>query len=179
MSRDDFNITFTEAEKTGLLLDPENIKLHRLYFSQMCQLLGIKVLYRAPIDSSKQYNGYGELDSHYLPAISVNCIWDEHPSEKTMKKLGWNTELADTTAVIHVPYDLQGLQAGCLFIIPSGLDNTTGRVFKVLRMTNIAIYPASISCELGPMLKNTDEKSTIQDFKHTNFNLLEGEENDI
>lgn len=179
MSKDDFNITFTETEKTGLLLNPANIKIHRLYFAQMCQLLGIRVLYRAPIDSSKQYNDYGELDSHYLPAIPVNCIWDEHPPEKTMKKLGWNTELSDTTAVVHVPYDLKGLQAGCLFIIPSGLDNSIGRVFKVIRMTNIAIYPASIACELGPVFKNIDEKSTIHDFKHTNFNLLEGEESDI
>lgn len=179
MGKDDFNITFPETEKTGLLLNPANIKIHRLYFTQMCQLLGIKALYRAPIDPSKQYNGYGELDTHYLPATSVNCIWDEHPSEKTMKKLGWNTELSDTTAVIHVPYDLKGLQAGCLFIIPSGLDNSIGRVFKVIRMTNIAIYPASIACELGPMFKNIDEKSTVHDFKHTNFNLLEGEEDDI
>ncbi len=167
---------FTENEKTGILLNDQNIKLHRLYFRQMCSLLGINVLYRSPIESSKTYNGYGELDTYYNAPQKVSVIWDEHPTQKTMRKLGWDAELSDTTSVIHVPYDLPGLQAGCLFIIPGGLDNTVGRVFKVLRMTNIAIYPSSVSCELGPVLVDTDEKSTISDFSHTNFNLLDDEE---
>lgn len=162
-------------EDTGILLNEENIKLHRLYFEQMCQLLGLRVLYRAPLEDAKNYNGYGELDAYFKKEQIVECIYDEHPTQKTMRKLGWNAELADTTTVIHVPYDLEGLQAGALFIIPSGLDKAEGRVFKVLRMTNIAIYPASIACELGPVLVNQDEKGPVNDFRQTNFNLLDDE----
>lgn len=161
---------------TGLLLNPNNIKLHRTYFNQMCKLVGINVLYRSPIPNTKTYNGYGELDTFYNPAKVVSCIFDEHPQQKSMKKLGWNAELSDSTSVIHVPYDLEGLEAGGLFIIPSGLDKTQGRVFKVLQLSNIAVYPASISCEIGPVYINTDEKSTVDDFRHTNFNLLADEE---
>mgnify|MGYP004534428077 CR=1 FL=1 len=167
-----------DNDKTGILLSDKNIKLHRQYFTQMCKLLGINAIYRAPLDSSKNYNGYGELDTYFNSPELVSCIFDEHTSNKTMRKLGWNAELNDTATVIHVPYDLKGLQAGALFIIPSGLDNTQGRVFKVLRMSSISIYPASIACELGPVLINRDEKSLTGDFKQTNFNMLDDESED-
>lgn len=144
----------------------------------MCKLLGLNVEYRAPINSTKTYNMYGELDTHFYQPELVGCIFDEHPNEKTMRKLGWNAELADTSVIIHVPYDLKGLQAGALFIIPSGLDNVPGRIFKVLRMSNIAIYPASIACELGPIYTNTDQPSNINDFTQSNFNVLDDESED-
>ena len=162
-------------EDTGILLNEKNIKLSRLFFKEFLRLHGLNVTYRAPIPSSKEYNMYGELDTNYKQPVKVRCIYDEHPTQKTMAKLGWNTELADTSVVIHVPYDLEGLEAGGLFVIPSGLDRTEGRVFKVLRMSNIAIYPTSIICELGPMLVNTTEKATINNFKTNNFNLLDDE----
>lgn len=168
-----------EKNDTGILINPTNIKIHRDYFKQMCKLLGINVLFRAPRPGSKTYNGYGELDTFYEQASLVSCIFDEHTPQKTMRKLGWNTELSDSSTVIHVPYDLKGLQAGALFIIPSGLDNTEGRVFKVLRMSNIAVYPASISCELGPVLVNTSQKEETHDFTKSNFNLLDDDSDEF
>ena len=164
-----------DNKDTGILLNEQNIKLQRQYFKQMCKLLGITSIFRAPLEEAKAYNGYGELDAYFKTPVAVQCIFDEHPTQKTMRKLGWDAELADTTTVIHVPYDLEGVQTGALFIIPSGLDKAEGRVFKVLRMTNIAIYPASIACELGPVLVNEDEKGAVNDFKQTNFNLLDDE----
>ena len=92
-----------------------------------------------------------------------------------MRMLGWDAELNDTTTVIHVPYDLDQLQAGCLFIIPAGLDHVEPRVFKVIRMSNIAIYPSSIACELGPMYINDDIPSNLTDFTQSTFNVLDDE----
>ena len=93
-----------------------------------------------------------------------------------MRKLGWNSELSEGLSVIHVPYNLQGLQAGCLFVVPSGIDNTKGRVFKVIRMSTISVYPASVACEIGPVFETSYEKSTTTDFKTTDFNLLNEED---
>ena len=73
------------------------------------------------------------------------------------------------------PYDLVDLQAGCLFVIPSGLDKAKGRVFKVIRMSTISVYPASISCEIGPVFENELEQSTLNEFTKTDFNLLKEE----
>lgn len=164
-------------EDTGLLLSEQNIKLSRSFFKEFLRLHGLNITYRSPIETSKQYNTYGELDTNYNQPVSVRCIYDEHPTQKTMRKIGWNTELADNSVVIHVPYDIE-VQTGGLFVIPSGLDKSEGRVFKVLRMSNIAIYPASIACELGPMLVNTTERSTIENFTKNNFNLLDDESDD-
>lgn len=175
---------------TGILLSDKNIKLHRSWFKQMCSLIGIQVNYFTPID--KSYNAYGELNPDYVAKTEkVGCIYDEHPTQKTMQKLGWNAELADSSVVIHVPYDLEGLEAGCRFDLPSGIDGAEPRHFKVLRMSNIAVYPASVACELGPVLINTFKNDPIEpdqpnheitedlinDFDDSNFNLL-GDESD-
>lgn len=156
---------------TGYLLNKQNIQLHRMWFKQFLALHGINVKYRAP-RPGKTYNGYGELDTFYFEPVEVSCIFDEHPNQKSMKKMGWNAELQDNPIVIHVPYDLEGLQAGALFTVPSGLDNAEPRTFRVIQLSNIAVYPASISCELALEWKNDQERAGITDFKNSNFNVL-------
>lgn len=160
---------------TGLLLNEKNIKLHRQYFSQMVKLLGIFVEYRAPREG-KTYNGYGELDTFYYEPIKVGCIFEEHPTLKTQKKLGWNAELQTNASIISVSYDLPNLQRGALFTIPCGIDGGKPRVFKVVNMETQMIYPASISCTVVPEIENTFEKAE-QDYSHSDFTLLKDEEN--
>lgn len=135
-------------QKYGKLIHPE-IRIHRQYFREMVKLHGIYVLFRAPKDD-KHYTTFGELDSNYEEPILVGCLFDEHPTQKTFKKLGWMSELDGNSSMIHVDYDLEGLQVGALFIIPSGLDDGKGRLFRVVRMMNDMVYPASITCEIVP-----------------------------
>lgn len=161
-----------DRKDVGLLFDERALKIQRYYFKSMARLLGLNVLFRSPRNSSKTYNGYGELESFYNEPIQISGILDEHPQQKTMKMLGWNAELLDNTLIIHLPYDTPGLQVGSLVILPSGLDNAPPRVFKILRMSNIAIYPTSVACELGPVLEDTSPKAEVVDFKKSDFNLL-------
>lgn len=76
-----------ENKDTGLLLPKQDLELFRMWFKQMTDLLGIKVLYRAPRDS-KEYDLHGELDARYYPSRVVGAIYNEHTDQKTMKKLG-------------------------------------------------------------------------------------------
>ena len=154
----------------GLLLKRNNINLHRHYFKHMCKLIGIRVIYRAPMEN-KTWDGYGELDGSFYPPQVVGCIFTEHPNQKTLKKMGWVAELQENSSIIEVPYDLKDLQIGSLFIIPSGLDHAKGRVFKVISMENIAIYPATILCEIAPVYENQFDRGQLQ---HTDndMNLL-------
>lgn len=161
-----------ESQDTGLLLNKEDIELQRGYFKEMCRLLGINVVYKAPRPQSKDYDLHGELDTKYMEPTIVSCIFNEHPNQWTMKKLGWVSELQEAVSLISVPYDLPGLESGALFIIPSGIDHSKGRVFKVLRMSTIMVYPASITCELGPVFEDEVEASSTKDFTKTDFNLL-------
>ena len=168
-----------DIKDTGLLLNPHNIKLQRMYFKQMLALHGLNVLYRAPREETKTYDSRGELDTLYYEPMVVRCIYNEHPTQQTAKKMGWNAELGKGSILITVPYDTPKLQVGCLFEIPSGLDGAEARVFKVLKMETIAIYPADITCELGPMFKDELHNTEIKDFSKTNFNLVIEEEDEF
>lgn len=162
--------------KYGLLLN-NNAKLHRAYFQEMVNLQGIQVIYRSP-KKYKHWTTYAEIDSNYNPPIIVGCIFDEHPTIKTLKKMGWVSELQPNSSIIHVPYDTPNLQVGALFILPSGLDNTVGRVFRVVSMETIYVYPASVALEIVPEYAD-DFDDSLLNHKNNSFNLLREEEDNL
>lgn len=159
-------IQLDDKDRYGILLGPD-IKIFRQYFEEMVQLHGIKVIYYAP-RPDKHYTTYAEISSNYQQPDVVGVLFDEYPDQKSMKKAGWNAELQENASIIHVPYDLHDIQAGALFIIPSGLDHTKGRLFRVTQLANGIVYPASISCEIVPEYEDTLPTSklnrTAQDF---------------
>lgn len=162
--------------KYGMLLTPE-IKLHRKYFLEMAKLLGIQLIYRAPLPG-KTFDEHGDLNANYYPGQVVFGIFQEHPDQKTLKKMGWVAELQENSSIIHVPYDLPNLQVGALFIIPSGIDKAEGRVFRVISMQNIMVYPASIACEIAPEYEDIDEPILHEDFTQSTTTLLIDNEED-
>ena len=158
----------------GLLIN-QDTKLHRQYFDEMSRLIGIKVIYRAP-RKDKQYTTYAEVDSNYQEPLVTYCIFNEHPDQKTLKKMGWVSELQDNASLIHVRYDLPDIQQGALFIVPSGLDNAKGRLFRVVQLSNSMIYPASITCEIVPEYIDTMDRS-LSDHEDNSINII-GQDND-
>lgn len=150
----------SESIKDYGLLIGRDIKLHRMWFKQMLALHGINCKYRAPLNN-KEYDVHGDLQTGYKPEIIVGCLFEEHPNQKSLKKAGWVAELQEGSSMIHVPYDLPDLQVGALFEVPSGLDKTKGRVFRVISMSNIMIYPASIACEIALEYESVDEQHLI------------------
>ena len=131
-------------------------------------------MYRAPRED-KHYTTYAEIESNYYEPILTGCIFDEHPTQQTMRKIGWVSELQEGASIIHVAYDLPKLQQGALFIIPSGIDNAVGRVFRVVKLSNGIVYPASMTCEIVPEYTNQYERA-LNDFRARDFSLLRGEE---
>lgn len=143
----------------GILLNGD-IKLHRIWFKQMTALHGINCKYHAPLPN-KTYDIHADLQTGYQSPILVGCLFQEHPDQKSLKKAGWVAELQEGSSVIHVPYDLPDLQVGALFDIPSGLDNGKDRTFRVISLSNIMIYPASIACEIALEYESVDEQRLI------------------
>lgn len=140
----------------GFLIRGNDIKLYRTWFKEMTRLHGINVIYKEPL-KNKEYDNRGDLVSGYKPGIKIGCIFQEHPDQKSLKKMGWVAELQEGSSIIHVPYDLPGLQVGALFEVPSGLDTAKARPFRVISMQNIMIYPASIACEIALEYESVDE----------------------
>lgn len=159
--------------KYGILLTPD-AKLQRNYFKEMCKLIGINCIYRA-VKPGRKYTTYAELDTNFEKPQLIGCIFDEHPTQQTLKKIGWVSELQENSSIIHIAYDTPGLQQGCLFTLPSGLDDGKGRLFRLVKISTIMVYPASIACELVPEYENTYTES-LNDFKNSSFNLLNPEE---
>ena len=172
----DTHLIDIDSKKYGFLLHENDIKLHRQYFSEMCKLLGIKVLYYAP-RPDKHWTTYAEIESNFYEPVIISCIFNDHPNQQTMKKLGWNSELQDSASIISVSYDLENIQIGALFAIPSSLDHTKARLFRVSKMYNNMIYPASITCEIVPEYENT-YSSAETNYVHSSMNLLNDEEED-
>lgn len=160
----------------GILLN-KDAKLHRQYFKEMVKLLGITCMYQAPF-KSKDFDQNGDLDTGYYDPEPVGCIFQDHPDQKTLKKMGWVAELGESSSIIHVPYDLQHLEVGALFTIPSGIDNAPGRIFRVISMQNIMAYPASIACEIAPEFKSTTEQAETRNFKNETITVLVNNEED-
>lgn len=158
----------------GMLLNEQDIKLQRKYFEEMCRMIGVRVLHRSPMPG-KTYTTYAEVDSTYYPPEDVGCIFEEHPNQKTMRKLGWNSELSETASLISVPYDVKGLQKGSLFILPSAFDGADPRLFRVTEISGIMIYPCSLTCQLVPEFINTFS-NTAYDYHKSSFNLLNRED---
>ena len=160
----------------GTLISP-NIKLHRMWFKQCVALHGINCKYRAPLNN-KDYDARGDLQTGYKPEIVVGCLFEEHPNQKSLKKAGWVAELQEGASMIHVPYDLPDLQVGALFEVPSGLDNGKGRLFRVISMSNIMIYPASIACEIALEYESNDEQHLRTAHEKEDMPLLIDREDD-
>lgn len=161
----------------GFLIN-KDIKLHRKYFDQMTKMLGINCIYQEPLQG-KDYDMHGHLNAKYKEGVTVGCIFQDHPDQKTLKKMGWVAELQEGSSIIHVPYDLSGIQVGALFTIPSGIDNAPPRVFRVISMQNIMVYPASIACEIAPEYFDRDEQVQFTDFSKEDFTvLIDNEEDD-
>ena len=160
----------------GILLN-KDIKLHRMYFKQMVNLIGIWCEYRAP-KKSKEHDLHGDLDTNYMVGEKVGVIFDQHPDQKTLKKMGWAAELQEGSSIIHCSYDTPGLEEGGIFIIPSGIDNAPGRAFRIISMSNIMIYPASVACEVALEYESTAQRNEVEDFSKDNFTVLVDNEED-
>lgn len=161
--------------KYGILVN-QNAKLFRRYFKEMVELLGIQTKYRSPLHGGS-YTLQGEYwANNYTDPVTVGCIFQEHEDQQTAKKLGWNSELVENAAIIHVPFDLEGLCVGCLFEIPSAFNQDEYRLFRVTKLSAKMIYPASISCEIVPEYIDTMAKEETEVFKTSNFNLLYNED---
>jgi hypothetical protein len=161
----------------GLLIN-KDIKLYRSWFKQMVALHGINCKYMAPLQN-KDYDGFGDLQTGYDKPILVGCLFEEHPNQKSLKKAGWVAELQEGSSIIHVPYDLPGLQSGALFEVPSGLDSCKSRTFRVISLTNIMIYPASIACEIALEYDSVDEQHLMSaDHEKADMPLLIDREED-
>ena len=160
----------------GVLLNEHNIKYQRRQFNEMVRLLGINVKF-FPI-KNRQFTTYAELIGDESNGFTVGVIMTDHLDQWTRKKLGWVAELSESALVINFPYDTPNIETGCIVMVPSGIDNSPPRAFRIARMSTIMIYPASIACECVPEFADTVQRNEVEDFRNSSTNVLMRDEDD-
>ena len=142
--------------RTGVLVNKDTL-LQRKYFMEMARLRGIESSYRYPL-KDKTYSTQGELVSHYSEPMEIWCILNENIDQRTRRKLGWNAEQVESLMLISVPYDTPNIQVGALFTIPAAIDTAKDRLFRVIEMSTVQLYPASITCRIAPEYETEVER---------------------
>ena len=155
----------------GFMYNEQDIKLQRAWFKEMCDMYGVMVQYYAPLPD-KHWTTYSEIKSNYHEPQRISAMYNEIVDQRTMKLLGWVAELGKDETIISVPYDLEGLQVGALFMLPSAIDGAEGRLFRATMLSTYPIYPASVTCRLVLEYKDTCREQTTTDFSHSSFNVL-------
>ena len=143
--------------------------MHRHYFKEMLKLYGIDGMYFQVKEDTINYNETGELSAEYLEPIPCQMIFDQVPKVSTLKKLGWTTELDQSQPLIHVDFDLKGLQIGACFNIEDPLRPGKGRLFRVTKLSVGIIYPMCVTCQIVAILGDKPEK-TLQPEKALSIN---------
>lgn len=164
-------------EKYGSLFQENSIKLHRKYFAEMVRLWGVLTQYYAPKKNNHR-TVYGEMESSYYEPIEVGVLFNQHPDQKTMKKLGWDNQTDTEAILITVPYDLPNIEVGAQFLFPAAIDGGEPKKYKVIRMRTSMIYPSSIVCECMPEYED-DFPSSDFDFAYSGVNVVNREDDNV
>ena len=135
--------------------------MHRRYFQEMLKLYGIDAMYFEVKEETKTYNEAGEFSAYYKDPIPCQVIFDQVPKVSTLKKLGWTTEKDENQPIVHVDYELPGIQIGACFSIEDPLRPGKGRLFRISKMSLGIIYPSYITCQLVAVLGDIPE-NTLQ-----------------
>ena len=158
--------------KVGVLINKDTL-LQREYSKEFARLRGFESEYQYPLPESKRYSTQGEeIRANFSTPQNVWCILNDITDQKTAQKLGWNAEQLDSLLLLSVPYDLEGIQVGARFTVPSAIDDAEDREFEVVEMSTIQIYPASIVCRIAPHYESDVAPTEVEDFTTTTFNLL-------
>ena len=137
------------------LIVPAEIEYMRRMFKFTVEQVGVQFLYRYPLNN--------DVDSYNQPApdgyserMSIFGIFDGEPKLKTYKDLGWVAEKNDNLPfLIHVPFDVPHIQAGCLFESDGQITGIKPRLFQVKELSTPLVCPDHIVCQIVPLVGNT------------------------
>jgi len=148
--------------------------LFRSYFKEQAKLLGVKVLYRYPIDMEYTIHST-ENPLGYSEPIEMDIIFDSSPKLRTMKRLGWVSESPDDKPYLaQLPFDSPNLQKGCLIDLPVPDPLTRSKTFRVTDIQVDQIFPDSYYCKLVP--KFEEITLTKKDYADNSYSFLKVDE---
>lgn len=152
-------------------------KIFKKYANECLDALGIPSLFYQ-IKPGKEYSAQGELGGCYYDPIRTKVIFDQAPNVRTLKKLGWVTETDTQQPLVHCKFDLPGIENGCLFSIKDPLAKSSGRLFRITKMTTSVLYPAMLTCQIVAVM-GTDPEETVKPYTGNDSIFLNKEKGEV
>lgn len=153
------------------LLTQNDAKVFQNWFKEACLLHGIPVKYVYPVRENVTI--YTEIQPEFSEVIDLDIMFDENPSVKTLKRIGWVSEDPDDKpAIAHLPFDTPYLQTKARILIPPIGQAIPGRWFEVTSIHSQLEYPDSYTVTLAPVFETEKEKTN---YNESNYNYVDHE----
>ena len=152
------------------LLNRDDARIHRAYFQEMTKLIGIQVLYQYVI--KQELTIHSEDNSTLSQPIQLDILFDENPSQKTLNRMGWVSELGrdDNPIVINVPYNTPNLTVNARITIESTDGIKRPRVFKITQIQADLEYPEAFTCMVAPVYDQLEQRNQYTLVNHEKIN---------
>lgn len=151
------------------LLNRQDARIFRQYFSEMVKLIGISVGYQYIVERQKTI--HSEDNSKLSMPIRLDVLFDENPQVDTLNRLGWVSEInGQKPVVVNLPYNTPNLTVDARVIIESVDGVERPRVFKITQIVSDLEFPDAYTCALVPVFDQYTQKNQYTLVNHEKLN---------
>lgn len=151
------------------LLNRQDARIFRRYFSEMVKLIGQSVGYQYVVE--QKYTIHSEDNSILSAPIRIDILFDENPQIDTLNRLGWVSELNEQKPiVINMPYNTPNLTVNARVIIESVDGIERPRVFRITKIVSDLEFPDAYTCALVPVFDQYKQKNQYTLVNHEKIN---------
>lgn len=151
------------------LLNRQDAKIFRQYFSEMVKLIGISVGYQYVVE--RKMTIHSEDNSVLSTPIRLDVLFDENPQVDTLNRLGWVSEInGQKPVVVNMPYNTPNLTVNARVIIESVDGVERPRVFKITQIVSDLEFPDAFTCALVPVFDQYTQKNQYTLVNHEKIN---------
>ena len=151
------------------LLNRQDARIFRRYFSEMVKLIGQSVGYQYVVE--QKYTIHSEDNSILSAPIRIDILFDENPQIDTLNRLGWVSELNEQKPiVINMPYSTPNLTVNARVIIESVDGIERPRVFRITKIVSDLEFPDAYTCALVPVFDQYKQKNQYTLVNHEKIN---------
>lgn len=156
------------------LLNRQDAKIFRGYFSEMVKLIGQSVGYQYVV--KKELTIHSEDNSVLSAPIRIDILFDENPQVDTLNRLGWVSEInQQKPIVINMPYNTPNLTVNARVTIESVDGVARPRVFKITQIASDLEFPDAFTCAIVPVFDQYMQKNQYTLVNHEKINQDESD----
>jgi len=141
------------------LLTKNDATIYRRFFKEMARLRGQTVLYQYLIKNYETIHGE-VIPVKLSDPIAIDVIFNENPSIKTLKRLGWlSIDPDDKPYIMQMPYDTPNLTVDAEVSIQPVDSIGKPTRFRITEIRTLLEFPDCYTCRVAPVPESDDPKN--------------------